>query len=53
MIKKNFPYHRTVVDFTLLKVLYPEDYKDMTTIEIAEYARNLILEKLNENKAAN
>lgn len=53
MIKKNFPYHRTVVDFSLLKVLYPEEYNKMTTIEIAEYARNLILNKLNENKAAN
>lgn len=42
-IKNRWP-RKTHVYFNVLKVLNYEDYKDKTTTEIAEYARNLIQE---------
>lgn len=52
-IKTNFPKHRTRVEFKILKVLYPEDYKDMTTQDIAEYAHNLIETEILAKENAN
>ena len=46
-IKNNLPLKRTKVRFSILKVLEYEEYKEMNTTELANYARDLILEDLS------
>ncbi len=46
MIKKRFPFRRTKVRYSILKVLEYDEYKDKSTSEIASYAQQLILEDL-------
>ena len=48
MIKKNFPFKRTVVRFEILDVLPVEE--KVSSHELAEKARTLIQNKLDENK---
>ena len=47
MIKERFPFRRTKVRYSILKVLEYDEYKDKSTTEIANYARELILEDLS------
>ena len=46
-IAKNFPFKRTHVYYDVLKVLEYEDYKDKSTQEISDYAKELILNQIN------
>ena len=41
-ISKNAPFKRTKVEMNVLDVLYYEDFKDWSTLEIGDYVRNLI-----------
>ena len=45
-IHKNFPKKSTKVVFKVLKVLYPNEYRGMTSKQISEYSRKLIKESL-------
>lgn len=45
-IHKNFPWKRTDVYFDIIDVIYPEQYKDMNTIEIAKKVENLVVQKI-------
>lgn len=49
-IAKDFPFKRTKVYLDVVDVIYPEDYKEKTTIEISEIVRNEIQEQLNIRK---
>lgn len=51
--KKNFPFKRTKCEINVLRVLEYDEFKDLSTIEIAELVRNEIQKKLDsrlENK---
>ena len=52
-IKNNFPWHKTIVEFKILKVLYPEEYEGMTTSEIADLAKKLIGDEIYAKENAN
>lgn len=45
-IHVNFPKRRTVVDFNIIEILEPEQYKDMIVKNISDYAYNKIKESL-------
>ncbi|MBR3618109.1 MAG: 1-acyl-sn-glycerol-3-phosphate acyltransferase [Acholeplasmatales bacterium] len=45
-IKNNFPFKRTKVRFKILCVLNYDEYKDMSTSDLAQYARDIIDEDL-------
>ena len=47
-IHKRAPWRKTKVYFNILRTLYPEDYANMSTVDIAKLSMNLITEKLNE-----
>lgn len=49
-IAKDFPFKRTKVYLDVVDVIYPENYKEKTTIEISEIVRNEIQEQLNIRK---
>ncbi len=49
MIHKNFPFKSTKVDLNVLKVITYDEYKDMTGVEISDYAHNLIKEDLERS----
>ncbi|MCR5461559.1 MAG: 1-acyl-sn-glycerol-3-phosphate acyltransferase [bacterium] len=48
-IHKNFPFKRTKIKMSILKVLDYEDYKDLQTRDISKIVRDLITNKLNES----
>lgn len=48
-IHKNFPFKKTDVYFDILDVIYPEKYKDITTVEIAKKVENLVVQKIENN----
>ena len=47
-IHKNFPKRKTVVEFEILEILYPEDYKGMIAKEVSDHAYQLIYNSLQE-----
>lgn len=49
-IHKNFPFKRTKVKMSILKVLEYDDYKDLQTKDISKIVRDLITNKLNEGE---
>ena len=49
-IHKNFPFKRTKVKMSILKVLDYEDYKDLHTSDISKIVRELITNKLNDRE---
>jgi 1-acyl-sn-glycerol-3-phosphate acyltransferase len=50
LVHKRLPFRHTTIYLNVLDVVYPEDYKDMNTIEIAEKCRNEILADLRKEK---
>jgi 1-acyl-sn-glycerol-3-phosphate acyltransferase len=50
LVHKRLPFRHTTIYLNVLDVVYPEDYKDMNTIEIAEKCRNEILDDLRKEK---
>lgn len=48
-LKKNFPFKKTDVYFDIVEVIYPEQYENMNTIEIAQKVQNLVEEKIKTN----
>jgi len=46
-IHKNFPWKSTDVYFDIADVIYPEQYKDMNTIEIAQKVENIVVQTIN------
>jgi 1-acyl-sn-glycerol-3-phosphate acyltransferase len=48
-VKKNTPWKPTHVEMNILKVLTYDDYKDMSTHEVAEYTHDLILKEYTKN----
>lgn len=49
-IHKNFPFKRTKVKMSILKVMDYEEYKDLHTSDISKIVRELITNKINERK---
>ena len=49
-IHKNFPFKRTKVKMSILKVMEYEEYKDLHTSDISKIVRELITNKINERK---
>ena len=49
-IHKNFPFKRTKVKFSIVKVMDCEEYKDLRTSDISNTARDLIQRKLYEKE---
>ena len=47
-IHKRAPWRRSTVYFTVLKTVYPEEYREMTTRDLANLSMNLIAEQLNK-----
>lgn len=47
-IHKRTPWRKTKVYFNILRTIYPEEYKGMSTVDLAKLSMNLITEKLNE-----
>lgn len=47
MVHKNWPWKPTHVNFDVIKVIPYEEYKDMTTVEIAGMVRGIIHEQLS------
>ena len=49
-IHKNFPFKRTKVKMSILKVMDYEEYKDLHTSDISKIVRELITNKINERE---
>ena len=49
-IHKNFPFKRTKVKISILKVIDSSEYENKNTIEISNYIRELIQNKINEGE---
>ncbi len=49
-IQKNFPWRSTKVEITILEVLSAEQVKNMSTKELADYARKIIDKKLRADR---
>ena len=49
-IHKNFPFKRTNVKMSILKVMDYEEYKDLHTSDISKIVRELITNKINERE---
>lgn len=47
-VRTNFPFKKTVVNLSLIKVLQPEDYKDKNSVDISNEVHSLIKEKLGQ-----
>lgn len=47
-ISKNFFWKRTDVYFDVLKVIQPEDFVDISTVDVSDEIRKLMLEKLGK-----
>lgn len=47
-IHKNWPWKKTEVNFDIIKVIYPEDFAEKSTIEIAEYCQNLVINHIKD-----
>lgn len=47
-ISKNFPFKSTKVNLDIIDVIYPESYQSMNTQELADMARNMIIEFQNK-----
>ena len=47
-IHSNFPKRKTVEEFEILDILYPNQYQGMIAKEISDYSRDLILKSLGE-----
>ena len=47
-VHRRTPWRRSVVTFTILRTVYPEEYKDMTTRDLANLSMNLIRDQLNK-----
>lgn len=47
-IHKNWPLKSTDVKFDIVKVIYPEDFAEKSTIEIAEYCQNLVINHIKD-----
>lgn len=47
-IHKNWPFKHTDVNFDIVKVIYPEEFENKSTIEIAEYCQNIVSDKLKK-----
>ncbi|MCQ2771049.1 MAG: 1-acyl-sn-glycerol-3-phosphate acyltransferase [Clostridia bacterium] len=47
-VKKNFPFKRTNVEVRIVKVIYPEEFADMRTTAMSNYAREFIENDLKE-----
>lgn len=47
-IHKNWPFKYTDVNFDIVKVIYPEEFENKSTIEIAEYCQNIVSDKLKK-----
>lgn len=45
-IHSNFPWHTSHTHFDIIRVLEPEEYENMSTVEMAELSRKLIAEHL-------
>ncbi len=50
MISKNFPFKRNKAIIDIIDVIYPEQYQNMNTQELANIARNMIVEFQNKEK---
>ena len=49
-VRFNFPLKRTIVNLDVIDVLYYDDYKDLTTVDLANNCREMIVNKLKEYK---
>lgn len=49
-VRFNFPLKRTIVNLDVIDVLYYEDYKELTTVDLANNCREMIVNKLKEYK---
>ena len=47
-IHKNFPKRRTVVEFEIIKILFPEDYEGMIAKTLSDHCHELMLNSLGE-----
>ena len=48
-IHKNWPWKRTLVNMDILEVIEPSVWDSKNTVEVSDYAYNLILNKQNQN----
>lgn len=47
-IHKNFPFKKTDVYLEILKVIQPDEFKGVSTVDISDQIRNLLLERLGK-----
>lgn len=47
-IHKNHPWKKTDVYFDIIKVIYPEEYEEKSTVELSDYVYNLVKNYLDK-----